>query len=97
MEDGHHFGSHGNHKVAKGIQMILEQCRNCGFELQVSKTRKLLQLAFLIFSSTSTDCVVLQYIFIYSKKKNTCISEPTQFKSMLLKGQLYMNNCMPTI
>ena len=41
MEDGHNFGSHGNHKVVKELQMTLEQCGKCSSELQAIKNQKI--------------------------------------------------------
>ena len=44
----------------------------------------------------STNCVSFSTI-IFTTEKNPCISEPAQFKLMLLKDHLYLENPKDTV
>ena len=48
-----------------------------------------MQLKILIQSHVSPPCPSANHVVLFTIEKNPHISEPRQFKSMLLKGQLY--------
>lgn len=71
MEEGHHFGSHGNHKVVKGIQMSLEQCGNSCSELQAVKNKKIVTAgpSYMQFYKYRL-CSTAIHIYLLKKEKH---------------------------
>ena len=71
MEEGHHFGSHGNHKVVKGIQMTLEQCGNSCSELQAVKNKKIVTAgpSYMQFYKYRL-CSTAIHIYLLKKEKH---------------------------
>ena len=71
MEEGHHFGSHGNHKVVKGIQMSLEQFGNSCSELQAVKNKKIVTAgpSYMQFYKYRL-CSTAIHIYLLKKEKH---------------------------
>ena len=73
MEDGHNFGSHGNHKVVKELQITLEQRGKCSSELQAIKNQKIVTagLSYMQFYKYRL-CSTAIHIYLLKKEKHMC-------------------------